>query len=51
MLSKNEPKKVHGSVTRPPISIAATAIPAGGKTGDAYPGDTASSIASLPVVV
>jgi hypothetical protein len=31
--------------------MAATAIPAGGKIGEAYPGGTASSNASLPLTV
>ena len=30
-LSKSEPRNVQGSVAGPPISIAATAMPAGGK--------------------
>jgi hypothetical protein len=34
-LSKKEPRKVQGSVAGPPISIAATPMPAGGKIGDA----------------
>ena len=34
-VSRNEPRKVQGSVARPVISIAAMAIPAGGKIGDA----------------
>src|SRR5262249_62251048 len=34
-LSRNEPRKVHGKIAGPPISIAAMAIPAGGKIGDA----------------
>jgi hypothetical protein len=48
-LSSREPRNVAGSVAAPAISIAETAIPAGGNIAVAYPGGTASRRPSRPV--
>jgi hypothetical protein len=48
-LRMSDPRKVHGRLAGPAISIAAAAIPAGGKIAVAYPGGTANSSPNRPV--